>query len=372
MQQAQEAALNRQEHQHYPLHKIQQQTGRRELFNHVLVFENYPLDEQLRHDVKPLLGFSISEIDFPEQTHYDMGVMIIPSGDNIRFRLMYNPALYQALQFERLAEHLSAIITSVIEQPHIPLRAIRLLASAEREQLTVEFNQTHTNYPREQTISALFEEQAALNPEHLAVCFKHTQLTYRALNQSANQLAQQLRTQYQIQANDLVGVLLGRSERWIIAALAILKAGGAYVPLDPAYPAERIDYILHDTQCKVVLTDSEHTHLAGSTPALLLENSASLSGNYTTNLIPVSQPTSLAYVIYTSGTTGQPKGVMVPQRGVVRLVKNTNYLTFHAGQRFIQTTTFTFDPSVIDVWGGLLNGGSLYLLGENELLDMGY
>ena len=371
LQQLQSSTFERQPHQHYPLHRIQSDSGLRELFDHILVFENYPLDQQLYQNIEDLTGFHIQDIDFPEQVHYPLSVIITPDEQQLRFRLCFNHDRYTTSQFIPLEGHLRQLMRSLCQQPNGQLQDLKWLSGKELVYLTTTLNETFSDYPRNQTIATLLEEQAERHPERIAVSFRDQQLSYRQLNNLANALAWRLREEYAIQANSLVGVMLDRSEQMVLAILAILKAGGAYVPIDPGYPRERINYLLEDTQCRVVLTQHQHQTLAGETPVLLIDRQDKTITETPPNNPPtVNAPSDLAYVIYTSGTTGKPKGVMVPQRGVVRLVKNTNYIQLDETHKILQTGPLAFDASTFEIWGALLNGGSVHITAENELLDI--
>ncbi|MGO4295015.1 amino acid adenylation domain-containing protein, partial [Chitinophaga sp. RAB17] len=185
-----------------------------------------------------------------------------------------------------------------------------------------------------------------------ALVFEGTALTYKALNERANQLGDYLRQQYHIQAGDLAGIQLGRSEQMVIAILGILKSGGAYVPVDPEYPADRIDYMIADSQCKVVIDEEE-----------LLTFSKNADGYTKQNLAIVSRPDDPAYVIYTSGTTGRPKGTLITHSNVVRLFKNDQPLfDFNASDVWTLFHSYCFDFSVWEMYGALLFGGKLIVV----------
>ncbi|WP_337589632.1 amino acid adenylation domain-containing protein [Paenibacillus sp. A3] len=224
------------------------------------------------------------------------------------------------------------------------------------------------NYPREKTIFQLFEEQAERTPDQTALVFEDRQLTYAELNERANRLAWTLRTEG-VQPDQPVCIMIERSLDLIVGIVGILKAGGAYVPIDPGYPAERIRYILDDSGANILLTRGElsaHPDFGGKTVSLDDPQVYDRNGS---NVEPAVGPNHLAYVIYTSGSTGKPKGVMVEHRSVVRLVKNCNYVALGETTRILQTGAIVFDASTFEIWGALLNGGRLYLVSNEVILN---
>ena len=173
----------------------------------------------------------------------------------------------------------------------------------------------------------MFEEQVLKTPDNIAVVYNHTRLSYRELNEKANQLAHYLIKHHDIKPDVLVGLLLDRSEHMIISILAVLKAGGVYVPIDPEYPDERIAYILNDTKTKVILTNIIHTKSIKKdkkVAIIAVDDSAFMKKvnkhAITNSKIKGLTSSNLAYVIYTSGTTGNPKGVMIEHGKRVKLV----------------------------------------------------
>ena len=212
--------------------------------------------------------------------------------------------------------------------------------------MLTDWNSTATEYPRHRCVHELFEEQVAGAPEATALVFEDESLTYRQLNERANQLAHRLRA-LGVGPEVTVGVLMDRSPELIIALLAILKAGGVYVPLNPAYPKERLALMCDDAQLRVLITQ---------------ETFANLDDEPCTNLDNQTTPENRAYVMYTSGSTGRPKGVNVEHRSIVRFVKNTNYADFSSAQTFLQFAPTTFDASTLEIWGPLLNGGRLVIM----------
>nr|WP_237179257.1 non-ribosomal peptide synthetase [Paenibacillus sp. MMS18-CY102] len=242
------------------------------------------------------------------------------------------------------------------------LSEIDLLDAEERRLLSVGFNDTDAEYPREKTIHQLFEEQAAALPDQIAIACEGSRVTYAELNSRANKLARTLREQG-VQADQLVGLIADRSIHTIVGMLAILKAGGAYVPIDPTYPQERIAYMLDDSGIKLLLTQRTEADLSafsGRITALDEEASYAADGS---NLASVSGPGHLAYVIYTSGSTGRPKGVLIEHRNVVRLLFNSrNLFDFGPSDTWTLFHSFCFDFSVWEMYGALLYGGKLVIV----------
>lgn len=235
-------------------------------------------------------------------------------------KFSYNAQVYDEVMVERMQGHLKQLIQAVLNEPETTIGDMNLLTEEEMQQVVYDFNATEVVYPLDKTIHQLFEEQVEKTPDHVAVVFEEQQLTYRELNERANQVAHVLRGKG-VQADSLVGILVERSLEMVIGIFAILKAGGAYVPIDPTYPEERIRYMLENSGTSLILTQR---HLEKSVTfdgeTLYLDEAVLFSGS-TSNLGAINGPESLAYVIYTSGSTGQPKGVMVEHKSLVNRLK---------------------------------------------------
>jgi amino acid adenylation domain-containing protein len=215
----------------------------------------------------------------------------------------------------------------------------------------------------------LFETQAARTPDNVAVATGAERISYRVLNERANQLARHLQ-RAGVSGGDCVGIALPRSIDFIVGALAILKAGGAYVPLDPGFPEERIAGILRDTRAALVLTAGGVLRPLSSSPAKLIEvDRLDLSGEDTANSVLPRSADDLAYVMFTSGSTGRPKGAEILHRGISRLVVKTDYAQLRADDVVAHISSVAFDAATFEIWGALLNGGRLEIIAKDELLD---
>lgn len=235
---------------------------------------------------------------------------------------------------------------------------------------------TRTSYPRDKTIAALFQEAAGKYADKVALVFGETRMTYRELNQRANSLAHKL-ISMGAGPEKMIGLCAERSTGMIVGMIAILKAGAAYVPFDPSYPAERLAFMISDTNIEIMLTQENFllaVSQAGKFKTILLDENT-LEGVEPEYANPQSRatPTNLAYVMYTSGSTGRPKGVMVENRSVVRLVFETNFCTFGPDEVFLQYAPISFDASTFEIWGALLHGATLVLMPPqaSSLQDIG-
>jgi amino acid adenylation domain-containing protein len=207
----------------------------------------------------------------------------------------------------------------------------------------------------------IFENQAERTPASTAIIWDGGALTYRELNARANQLARYLRARG-VTRETLVGVCLRRSAETVIAFLAVLKAGGAYVPLDPDYPRERVAFMITDTGTPLIVTDRACASVLPPHQAAIVnldEAVETIGKEDQTNLNLDAAVADLIYVMYTSGSTGRPKGVLIEHRAVVRLVCGADYAAFDETQRFMLLAPSSFDASTFEIWGPLLNGGSL-------------
>lgn len=213
-------------------------------------------------------------------------------------------------------------------------------------------------YERRATIHALFSAQAARTPERTAVEWAGGRLTFAQIEARSTQLARRLAS-LGVAPGAAVGVAFERAPELPVALLGILKAGAAYVPLDPSYPAERLAFMCADAGVSIALTAGRP---AGALPsgvrAVDLANDAPAAQG-AEPLVCAVEATSLAYVTYTSGSTGRPKGVAIEHRGVVRLVRSTDYLTIGADETFLHYAPLAFDASTFDIWAPLLNGARL-------------
>ncbi|MDY7994207.1 amino acid adenylation domain-containing protein, partial [Paenibacillus polymyxa] len=371
MAKLQERALESGRYDYYPLYEIQARSVQKQnLINHIIAFENYPVDEQMEQAGDQQHGdLTIADVQMEEQTNYNFNVTVVP-GVEIEIRFDFNAEVFDKDSIELLKGHLVHLLEQVTDNPEITVGELELVTEAEKADLLGRFNDTTTEFPRGKTLIQLFEEQAELYPDNVAAVMNERQLTYRELNERSNRLARKLR-ETGVEADQLVAILAERSLDMVVGILAILKAGGAYVPVDPDYPEERIRFMIEDSGAPLLLIQKhlhEKTDFAGT--RLELDDfvwgdrgADSADALDASNLEPISGPGNLAYVIYTSGTTGRPKGTLIEHKNVVRLLFNDkNLFDFGPSDTWTLFHSFCFDFSVWEMYGALLYGGKLVIV----------
>ena len=262
------------------------------------------------------------------------------------------------------------IINQVLENNDITLNEIEIVTPDEKKKILYDFNNTSADYPRDKTITQLFEEQVEKTPDNIAVVFEDQKLTYRELNQRANSLASYLRSQ-KIGRNDIVGIMVNRSLEMIISILAVLKSGACYIPIDPEYPQDRIEYMLNNSSAKLLLTFKRLENKVTFDNKLFVELDNELYNSNKDNLININEPDDLAYIIYTSGSTGKPKGVMLKHSNINNFIQGMcNVVDFNSEKTIVSVTTISFDIFVLESLLPLQRGLKIVVATENEQNDI--
>ncbi|WP_127960378.1 non-ribosomal peptide synthetase, partial [Serratia microhaemolytica] len=307
-----------------------------------------------------------------QQVKFDLELAISEAADgNIYAQLAYASALFSAESMQQHLDYLQRVLSAMVNQPQQRLSSITLLSDQQRAALLA-LGRSSQNSGTTATLPALFEAQLAEYGDTIAVCCRDQTISYRQLNQRANQLAHRL-IALGVQPEQRVALCAERSIELIVAMLAILKAGGAYVALDPIYPAERLHYILQDAEPLLLLTDERSLAVLGqhNLPTLLLEPSLFEGEDQPDPVIPTLSASNLVYLLYTSGSTGRPKGVMLEHRNVTRVFStNQHDFDFVAGERWLLFHSYNFDISVWEIWGTLCHGGTLCITPSEMLMQL--
>ncbi|MGA9380654.1 MAG: amino acid adenylation domain-containing protein, partial [Phormidium sp.] len=331
------------------------------LFQSILVFENYPVENVLVEDQG---NFALANFQAVEQTNYPLTV-VVALGERLWVKVSYDANRFDDGSISRMLGHFQTMLSAIVSNPEQPLWELPILSKTEKQQLWGERNNTHEEYQVDKCLHQWFEEQVEKTPEAVALVCEQQQLTYRELNNQANQLANYLRSMG-VGAEKLVGICLERSLEMVVAIVGILKAGGAYLPLDPTYPRERISFMQEDSLVSLVLTQEKLLGgLAVSQAEIICldRDWEKIRQQSDKNPELITSTNNLAYVIYTSGSTGKPKGVLVNHANVVRLFAATQeHYQFNAQDVWTLFHSFAFDFSVWEIWGALLYGGRLVIV----------
>ncbi len=356
------------EHQDYAYEElvnqlnIERNTNRNPLFDVVFSYENF------EENTLEIPGLALEPFNSGHAiAKFDLSLMAVEADDTVYFTFNYASNLFHQKTVERFVSYFKEIADAVIADAHTRLSAMSMIPVAEYKKILLDFNQTAKQYPRDKSIVTLFEEKARRKPTVPAVQQGRKVLTYRQLNQRANQLAHYLLKQ-NIKKEERIAVLGGHTKEMIVGILAVLKAGGVYLPLDRNYPGDRLNFMIENSGASIVITQKKYKHLVGDGLKIVdVENAAKNESKR--NIRLAISPSDLAYVMYTSGSSGQPKGVAVIHRNVVRLVKKTNYIPFNKNTRMLQAGALGFDATTFEFWGSLLNGGQLIFEETEVLLD---
>ncbi len=372
LERVREMTLAAYEHQDLPFEKLveelqpERSLSYTPLFQVMFVLQNAPVGKLELSDLT-MTPFKMEHVN----AKFDLTLQMEETAAGLTGELIYNRDLFDPATIERMARHFQILLSGIVANTQQRVAQLPLLSTAEQQQLLIDWNATQTDYPQDKCIHQLFEAQVEKTPDAIAVQFENAQLTYRELNDRANQLAYYLKI-LGVKPEVLVGICVERSLEMIVGLLGILKAGGAYVPLDPAYPQDRLSFMLSDSQVEVLLTQAKLVASLPdrSVPTVCLDTDwGVISRARNTNPICGVKPHNLAYVIYTSGSTGKPKGVLVAHQGLCNLaLAQIRIFDVHPNSRVLQFASFSFDASISEVVMSLCAGATLYLDTRESLL----
>ena len=376
LEQVRNTTLGAYAHQDLPFEKVVEaldvprDMSRSPLFQVMFVLQN-TAPEALQ-----LPGLAIGAFDIGATTaKFDLSLELTPSAQGYQLRWEYNCDLFDAATLERLATQFQTLAESVVGDCEKTIATLDLLSASEKTRILEQWNATEVNFPPVAALHQLFEQQVEQTPNAIAVSFEGQHLSYRQLNEKANQLAHHL-IQQGVRPDDLIAICIERSFEMTIGLLGILKAGGAYVPIDPHYPDERIAYMLEDAAPVMTLTQrslSERAVLRNADSLCLDADTAAFVRQPKTNPERSVDPAGLAYCIYTSGSTGKPKGSLNSHQAIInRILWMQDTYSLDATDRVLQKTPFAFDVSVWEFFWPLSVGARLLLAKPEGHKDPGY
>ncbi|PSF37373.1 non-ribosomal peptide synthase [Aphanothece hegewaldii CCALA 016] len=377
LKQLQNQQIERQQYEYSSLvdiHRVSDVPRNLPLFESLVIFENYPIEPTLLQSF-----LEIRNIQTTEQTNFPLTLyaMVNPQ---LTLRMLYEDSRFTSDDICRMMGHLETILFNIVRQPEQPLSEISLLTPNEQQFLR-EWNNTHTKYPQERCFHQLFEQQVEKTPDAIAVVFEQETLTYRELNEKANQLAQYL-LNLGVKSESIIGIYLERSLLMVITLLGILKSGSVYVPLDPTYPKERITFMIEDSGCSILITQEKFltTLPHHSAKIICVDKDWEIIqpvGVWFPNPISPnsispnpSDKENLAYIIYTSGSTGQPKGVQILHKALVNFLTSMQQtLQLTENDSLLSVTTLSFDIAALELFLPLIVGAKVVLVSREVTVD---
>ena len=355
-------------HQRFPVADINRmcqiaKLGRGQLYDISLSFEVFDGDFAFHNASHKVVRMQ----ETSQQLPLGMWVMDWDKDDDIELLFNFNRSYIDDALADNLASRLLTMVESFVVNADVSISQLPVMTECERDHLLNGFSKAKVDFPRDKCIHELFEVQAQLNPNAIALVYEEQTLSYQELNKKSNQLAHYL-ISHGVVPDTLVGICVERSLEMVIGLLGILKAGGAYVPLDPSYPKDRLSYMLEDSGVEILLTQQNLLEQLPLTKqqTICIDTQTAYTNQAHTNIDVQDlglKPNHLAYVIYTSGTTGNPKGVLVEHHNVIRLFTSSeSYFDFNEHDVWTLFHSYAFDFSVWELWGALSKGGRLVVV----------
>jgi amino acid adenylation domain-containing protein len=342
------------------------------IFQSILNYEPFSLNETLAEHFPEIPCEFSSKLDTP----YPLILEVIDDGKSLKLDLYYETGLFEDRYMNYFLNHYQDILAQIISNPNEQLAELPVVDKETYNRVVLEWNDTITDYPLNETVHQIFEGEVKKTPNAPALVYEDKVLTYKALNDKANQLAYYL-IQHKVAIEDPIVFLLKPRFEAIIAILAILKAGGAYVPIDTNNPSERMRYLLHEIKPKIIITETPYIDILSQLikhgdfpkPIIIDVNKPSWNNNSLTNPSVAVKASNLMYIIYTSGSTGKPKGAMIEHQAAINMAYDcSKRLKITPKSRLLQLAAFSFDVSVAEWAMTLLSGATLYLL-EREVFS---
>jgi len=361
------SAYDAYDHQDLPFEKVveelspERDLSRTPYFQVMFILQNAPTGQEGKADAPQQMEISMLGVD-SETSKFEL-TLYLTQGEEVTGFFEYNSDLFDRSTLERLTHHYLVLLRGITAAPDRQLSAYELMTEDERQKVVLEWNHTETSYP-DLCLHQLFEQQAKERPDAVALKADDISLTYRELDERANQLANLLIGR-NLPPESFVGVCTDRSSHMVVALLGVLKAGCAYLPMDPLYPADRLAFMIEDTKARVVLSlSSLREKLPSFAGEILLLDEAQAALEAAGKERPALRalPGNLAYVIHTSGSTGQPKGVVVSHQAVTNfLVSMADRPGLTAADALLAVTTISFDIAGLELYLPLAVGARLVL-----------
>lgn len=363
-------------YQDVPFEKIVEKIVTQRDMSHTPLFQVMFVLQNNDSNTLQLPGLTIEPVAMDRfSSKFDLQLSFAETDQGLAGEIEYNSDLFEAETITRFEQYLFHLCQQIIADPEGVIDEYSLISQSQEKQIVEQWNETHQDYPRELSIAEVFRQQVEKTPQQVALTNGAKSLSYQELDNVSDRVAEKIRarlTEADLSNSPAIGICIERSLEQIITLLAVLKSGGTYVPFDPSYPEDRLTYMAKTAQVRCVAGEEKFRGLFDNKDIeVLVVEEFVVEELVAEDLIVEGQRQSVAfaghavsgddpaYIMFTSGSTGQPKGIKIPHRGVVRLVKNNRFLPFNEPQVFLQYANFSFDAATLEIWGALLNGHPL-------------
>ncbi|BAV05927.1 amino acid adenylation domain-containing protein [Filimonas lacunae] len=369
LQQVKSTALQAYEHQSYPFDllvddlAVKREAGRMPLFDVAVVMQDTEQNAPQALDEWQAEAITFASLG----SKFDLLFDFEEKGGALHLNIEYCTGLFAASRIQRMGAHLIYLLEEVVTTPGKLVKQLNYFSEAERAAL-LQYAGDDSRVAEKTSIPFLLKEMVTAHYDATALSDGDNWYTYGELWKYTGIISGYLKNVCHVGSEQLVGIVMKRGTGFVLSMVAALRAGAAYLPVETDMPAERMRNLLKAGNVSVVIIDDKATAETLGHSFYCVDIKDALAGGWTAEVMELNSA-ALAYVMFTSGSTGEPKGVMVEQRSIIRLVKETNYISLDHRDRILQTGALSFDAATFEIWGALLNGGSVYITALENLLD---
>jgi amino acid adenylation domain-containing protein len=358
-------------HQRLPLGKLIQElqlySQKERLFNITLSYEKQDYSTNFKNTVTKVIPLSHQS----ERVALALYIREFDELEDVKIDFDYNLNYFDETSIKWVINHFEKLIDEVLTNSNKKLKELYYLRTEEEHQIIHDFNNTYFDYPKNKTFLDLFDEQVKNCPNNIALKDDLLAYSYIELEKKSNQIAEFLINTYGNENNSPIAVLLDRSANMVTVLLGILKSGSLYIPLDPNFPVERLNYIIQNSQAKILITEKDYILDSVNDISInfledLLRDSSKLKGTISQSI----SSKDTAYIIYTSGSTGNPKGVEIGHQSLLNFLTSIqNQPGINSNDILFSVTTYSFDISILEFFVPLISGASVYITNQEILSD---